>query len=377
MSTISPEHSTAIGHRAPTFSLRSTTGEMISLDGLLGAGPLVVWYSNGNGAARLRQLRDFDHKIEERGARVVVISPSSATETQRLAAAVGGTFTFLADPERSFARELGVWQRDGVRASAFVLDRSGTVRWRYRAHGTNHQPRASKVVGALTSSSGLPIKGPSAVLTPTVAVLTLSIVASLALLARFADHALLSWDEPIRGAIRGAQGPVVRPVMDFMTKLGDRYLLLPLTLFLAWLVWDRCRQMGAVLLVALPLGLAVEFFIKFLVARPRPSRAVGLNSSFPSGHTLAATAFWLLLPPLLFILTEQLWIWRVSIVAVLLIVLGVGVSRVYVSAHWPSDIVAAYLAGGLILLVMEWFLRSRVFQCDGCPLHPLRYGRRR
>jgi undecaprenyl-diphosphatase len=164
--------------------------------------------------------------------------------------------------------------------------------------------------------------------------------------------------------------------MHWLTYFGDRYVLAPVTIVLAIAVWHRCRQMAVTLLAALPLGLVVELLFKLVVERPRPSGAVGLNSSFPSGHVVAGVAFWGLIPPLVFILTARLWPWRVATVALFVIALGIGLSRVYVGTHWPSDVVGGYLVGALILLITELFLSSRILECDGCPLHPLRYGRR-
>ena len=101
--------------------------------------------------------------------------------------------------------------------------------------------------------------------------------------------------------------------------------------------------------------------------------ANGFGSSFPSGHVLAAAAFWGLVPPWTFLVTRRRLLWAASTVAVAVIVVSVGLSRVYVGAHWPSDVVGGYVGGALFLLAAEWAVRrpSKVLHCATCDLHPL------
>jgi undecaprenyl-diphosphatase len=138
--------------------------------------------------------------------------------------------------------------------------------------------------------------------------------------------------------------------------------------------WSRCRQLAAVLGAAFPAGLALELFLKAVVDRPRPVLAAGFGSSFPSGHVLAAAAFWGLVPPWVYLVTRRRWAWAASAGFAGLVLVMVGLSRVHVGAHWPSDVVAGYLGGAVFLLAAEWAVRrpSRALACEACDLHPLR-----
>jgi undecaprenyl-diphosphatase len=108
----------------------------------------------------------------------------------------------------------------------------------------------------------------------------------------------------------------------------------------------------------------VGSILKVLVERARPaSAAVDVwrtadGYSFPSGHTLGAT----LIFGFLFFAVEQLTLpravrWGVQALCLALTLL-MGLSRVEVGAHWPTDVLGAYLLGGLLLLPVVYVLRA-------------------
>lgn len=116
----------------------------------------------------------------------------------------------------------------------------------------------------------------------------------------------------------------------------------------------RHRLMSLLLL----LGLAAHnfaFLLKIFVERPRPSPSLvdvarfSGGWSFPSGHTMSAVLLW----GLVFLAAGELIqarAWRLAVqgFSVSMVAL-MGLQRVYAGAHWPTDVLAAYLWGGLIL----------------------------
>jgi len=226
---------------------------------------------------------------------------------------------------------------------------------------------------SLRRQPGIPIPAPSDVLTPVVVWLLVIALAWLALIAALAHGDLLSWDEPLRARLREWDSDWFAKLMRASTRLGSRSFIAVLTIPIALAAWRRCRQLAVVLVAAFPVALALEVILKALVDRPRPPLALGFGASFPSGHVLAATAFWGLLPPLTFLVTRSRRAWLMSVAIVTLILVSVGASRVYLGAHWPSDVVGAYLAGAVFLLSAEWVVRRRWrrFRCEACDLHPL------
>jgi undecaprenyl-diphosphatase len=121
--------------------------------------------------------------------------------------------------------------------------------------------------------------------------------------------------------------------------------------------WRR-RQWWLLVLLAAASGLETLGFevIKLIVARPRPDRSLGLltedSFSFPSGHTLTATVIAGLAAYLL-CRTVKSYIGRLMIVlAALTAVLLVGISRIYLGVHYPSDILGSLALGGFFLAVI-------------------------
>lgn len=219
----------------------------------------------------------------------------------------------------------------------------------------------------------LGVPAPSDVLTPTVAALVAAVLVVLGVLAAVADGDLLFWDQPIRRAIRGLGGEATDAIMRWGTKLGSRWVIGALLVPAVAIAWRRCRQVAVVLVVAFVAALGIELLLKALVARPRPLGAHGFGHSFPSGHVLAATAFWGLAPPWVYLVTRRRSLWVLAVVFSAGALAVVGMSRVYLGAHWPSDVAAGYLAGSVFLLAAEWAVRHPIpaLGCDACEFHPL------
>jgi undecaprenyl-diphosphatase len=221
---------------------------------------------------------------------------------------------------------------------------------------------------------GLPFPFPSDVMTPLAVVIAVGVFALLGILAVAADHDLLPWDRPVRRAIRGIDGAWLHDVMRFFTSLGGRGVLALLLVPVVVIAWFRCRQIAIILLIAFPAAFGIEMLLKALVDRPRPATGGHFNTgSFPSGHVIAASAFWGLIPPWAYLVTRRRVVWLIAVIASGVILAGVGVSRVYLGAHWPSDVVAGYLGGSVFLLGAEWAVRRSwpALRCTACDFHPL------
>lgn len=144
-------------------------------------------------------------------------------------------------------------------------------------------------------------------------------------------------------------GSFMTSVMEFISLFGKHGLfLIVLSLILAF--FKKTRRFGTAMCISIALGaLFVNVYLKVVIARPRPYTLdfykqlwmlVGQNVEsdfcFPSGHTNAAFAT--MVP--LFILGKKRWSWLALVFAVLM-----GISRIYLVVHYPSDVVGGMITG--------------------------------
>ena len=159
-------------------------------------------------------------------------------------------------------------------------------------------------------------------------------------------------DTAVRDYLLAAAAPDVVTIMRIVNVAGDWKFLLPATLGLL-AVFDRARRTWWVWIVLMVVAPIAEGLLKIAIARPRP---FGTAYGFPSGHATAAAAFfgaWLYLAEDLRPRGRRL----LRVVAVISM-LAVGVARVMLRAHWPSDVLGG-LALGLALASAAAIIATR------------------
>ena len=142
------------------------------------------------------------------------------------------------------------------------------------------------------------------------------------------------------------------PVARVVTNLGAGPLLYAVVITLGVALWWRTREwMLPVCAVALLwAGQAVRVAINHAIGRPRPPRDLWLvepgSFAFPSGHTEMATVGYALAAVLLVRLLSggRRMVGAVSTVAAVLAIM-IGLSRVYLGVHWPSDVAGGWSFG--------------------------------
>jgi undecaprenyl-diphosphatase len=170
-----------------------------------------------------------------------------------------------------------------------------------------------------------------------VLVLTLAAFAVLSLAALFVD--MVSADTALRQALLAPASPAVIAAMRVINVVGDWKFLLPATILLVTAV-PAARRTWWVWIALMAVAPLAEGAVKLLVGRTRPD---ALSYGFPSGHATAAAAYF---GALLYLAEPLPPLWRraLRVAAVALIVL-VGIARVMLRAHWPSDVLGGFALG--------------------------------
>ena len=186
-----------------------------------------------------------------------------------------------------------------------------------------------------------------------------------------AYNPVLAIDVTITRAFQENQSPWLRYTMIAASFIGNvSALSLGLIILAAVLFWMVDLRLEAIMVVVVSATSALlNWLIKLVVARPRPSASLveiiqaTSGQSFPSGHVMSYVAFWGLLFSLGVILFrgKRWWHTALLIISALFVVL-VGPSRIYLGDHWATDVLGAYLIGGLLLSLSLWIylnLRGR------------------
>jgi|SRR6056297_914286 len=180
------------------------------------------------------------------------------------------------------------------------------------------------------------------------------------------EELLLSLRTP--GQLDDPIGPAwVEEVVRDITALGGLGVVVLVTAAVCgYLVLARARAQALLVLVAVAGGAGISTLLKLLFDRARPDLvAHGMHAyqaSFPSGHSMVSAVVYLTLGALLARLQsrrrEQIYV--MSIAAALVVL--VGLSRVYLGVHWPSDVAAGWAAGAgwaaICWLAALWVGRS-------------------
>lgn len=113
-------------------------------------------------------------------------------------------------------------------------------------------------------------------------------------------------------------------------------------------------------------GVALSSLLKLGFDRPRPDLIPHLttvyNTSFPSGHAMVSAVVYMTLGTLLAREVSGLWS-KIYVMTVAIIVTGlVGLSRLYLGVHWPSDVVAGWAAGASWALA--WWVIAKIINLE-------------
>ncbi len=172
-------------------------------------------------------------------------------------------------------------------------------------------------------------------------------MAALALLVT--SGASAGFDLQVRGAIHSWSTPWLTAAISAATHLGGGEVLWPSGLVVAlWLVNTGRRREAARFGIALVAANLVDEALKWGIHRARPLPWFGVAApssySFPSGHAFLSCVFYLLLAAALIRPGWSPWKKAAVAAAAVCLTLLIGFSRVYLGVHYPTDVLAGYLA---------------------------------
>lgn len=169
------------------------------------------------------------------------------------------------------------------------------------------------------------------------------------------------WDERLLRAVHARATPTLDQLMLFFTRVGAPLPMVGVVALALLLLVLRGRRADALFLTLAVGGAAtLNFLAKLLFQRSRPalwpSLAPETDYGFPSGHAMGSLA---VVAALAILLLAKRWRWPILALGTVFVV-GVGLSRVYLGVHYPSDILAgwsaslAWVTGVRLLWSIPW-----------------------
>lgn len=185
----------------------------------------------------------------------------------------------------------------------------------------------------------------------------------LALLSWMAHEMLegetVAFDQAVRNAVHLVAGAGMTRLMRALSFFGGPIALAPIGALIALWFFHRGWQRAAVLLVVTLIGAGLlDTVLKSGFRRARPDPFFGYqlpqSYSFPSGHAMFGFCFFIvlaaLLSPRLTDPSRRTAIWIFAVVVSFLI----GLSRIYLGVHYPSDVVAGWGAGFVWVMIVAF-----------------------
>jgi len=156
-----------------------------------------------------------------------------------------------------------------------------------------------------------------------------------------------SLDEAVRSWVHQFASPGMTRTMNAISLLGYNVLIVEMVIAFVVFAKLRWRRAAVWLAVAMTGALLLDLALKYAYHRPRPTAFFGVapaSYSFPSGHALCSLCFYGVLAGLLSARIKST-AWRVAVwTAAAVLIVAIGLSRIYLGVHYPSDVLAGYLA---------------------------------
>jgi undecaprenyl-diphosphatase len=174
-----------------------------------------------------------------------------------------------------------------------------------------------------------------------------------------------SIDQRIYEALYAGDRPALRAAALSFTALGEPTVLIGAgAVVLLWLWYAGRGRLGLALFLVALLGRGLSELQKYWIGRARPDLEPHLvlvkTTSFPSGHAASSMIFYTTMALALTIGTRR---HRVAVAGAMLLSLLVGLSRVMLGVHWPSDVIGGW-SFGLLWVLLTLRLSERLFRAN-------------
>ncbi|SRR5258708_2392136 len=175
---------------------------------------------------------------------------------------------------------------------------------------------------------------------------------------------VVSFDSSITHFIYTFRTPLMTSIMNTISFFGGEMFLGIAIIITIILLIRKHRKDALIFSFILFFGLGLNLLLKDFFQRPRPhflSLVHEYSYSFPSGHAMNSLVFYVSLSYFIFRNTRNKI--RGLILSILcgVFIISIGISRIYLGAHYPTDVIAGYAAGLCWFLIVVLFEKTLIF----------------
>lgn len=197
------------------------------------------------------------------------------------------------------------------------------------------------------------------------AIVTIALLFFSYLGSQVLDKQAFVFDSSIQRMLYDMRSPLMTSVMLGITFLGSGFFLGGATIVvISYLLWKQQRRSAFVFSFLLFFGVLLNLLLKSIFQRARPDFLPLVNEptfSFPSGHSMNSMIFFAAISYFIFYRMNHTRIGKLCIALSVVLIFLIGISRIYLGAHYPTDVVAGYLAGLLWFFIVVFFEKSISF----------------
>lgn len=153
------------------------------------------------------------------------------------------------------------------------------------------------------------------------------------------------------------------PIAIFITNLGGTTILILITILLVATIKNKKIALTVVLNPLIITG--INLLLKSIVQRPRPTQSPLITEtgfSFPSGHSMVSMAFYGYLIYLIAKFIKNKLLKVILIVLLSILIISIGISRIYLGVHYTSDVIAGFMISLCYLVIYTSMVKKLVIE---------------
>jgi len=177
-------------------------------------------------------------------------------------------------------------------------------------------------------------------------------ISSFLLLVKFRgevfEKELTFFDHIIMNVFYSLRNPALTEIMKFISFLGYELLALVGVLLVILFLLEKHKREAVMFSLIVGMAPVITAILKNLNQRPRPfdNPLISLfDYSFPSGHAMTSFVFYFTISYFVYHFTKNKLTTLITFVASVILISLIGISRIYLGVHYPSDVIAGYLGG--------------------------------